>query len=244
MSLIAISGKIGSGKDTIAKIIQYLVSDKKWIGVAPFEAFEALSPHNREDVSKWEIRRFAGKLKQIVSLLTGIPVQDLEKQEVKDSRLGEEWYIPHPSVPYYSQKPNSYTVRELLQKVGTDALRNVIHPNVHVNALFADYKLSHGFHYSEGVTAQEYPNWIIPDMRFPNEFDAVKKRNGITIRVNRFNQKAHNLYNITGHLPVEHLSETALDSHTNNFDYYIRNDGTIEGLVEIVKAILLNEKII
>ena len=30
-----------------------------------------------------------------------------------------------------------------------------------------------------------YPNWIITDVRFPNEADAIKGRGGIIIRVNR-----------------------------------------------------------
>ena len=94
--IIGISGKIGSGKDTVGKIIQYLTikSDNKIV--------EALHETKEIDIIKfldkwngnqsdWQIKKFAGKLKQIVSILTGISVEDLEKQEVKDRLLGEDW---------------------------------------------------------------------------------------------------------------------------------------------------------
>ena len=49
-----------------------------------------------EEQSKWEIKKFAGKLKQIASLLTGIPIEKFEDQEFKKKtfkQLVEEGYI-------------------------------------------------------------------------------------------------------------------------------------------------------
>jgi hypothetical protein len=43
-------------------------------------------------------------------------------------------------------------------------------------------------------------------------------------------------------MPVEHPSETALDD--TKFDYEIINDGSIEDLIEKVKEILIEQKII
>ena len=81
----------------------------------------------------------------------------------------------------------SITVRQLLQEVGTEAMRNVIHPNIWVNALFADYTHTEtGIYNSQNGKILELPNWIITDMRFPNELEAIKQRGGITIRVNRY----------------------------------------------------------
>ena len=84
----------------------------------------------------------------------------------------------------------------------------------------------------------QYPLWCITDMRFPNELEAIKNRNGITIRINR------GLVERTGKLiqEPEHISETALNNA--KFDYVIENDGTIEELLNKVKKILINEKII
>ena len=128
------------------------------------------------------------------------------------------------------------TYRQFLQNLGTEAMRNGLHTNVWVNALFADYnsidKLIRIT--EEGLEEWEegnYPNWIITDMRFPNEMEAVVERKGITIRVVR-----------PGVLVGTHASEIALDDA--KFDYEIENNGTIEDLVEKVKEILIKEKLI
>jgi hypothetical protein len=82
----------------------------------------------------------------------------------------------------------------------------------------------------------QYPNWIITDMRFLNEYTAVKSRGGITIRVNRELKREHNF-------PGQpHISETALNNE--NFDVVIHNNGTLEELVEKVRGVLLHLNII
>ena len=100
--IISITGKIGSGKDTIADII---------IQHTPYH--------------DWEIKKFAGKLKVIAEILSGVPKINFEDQEFKKQDMGPEWGM---------------TYRDLLQKLGTEAMRNGLHENVWVNALFADYK--------------------------------------------------------------------------------------------------------
>ena len=127
------------------------------------------------------------------------------------------------------------TYREFLQKLGTEAMRNGLHTNVWVNALFANYNAI-GYKYKDCdykviQGKWEYPNWIITDMRFPNEMEAVVEKNGITIRVNR-----------PGISLLDHPSETSLDNA--EFDYTIVNDSTIEDLVIKVREILVKEKII
>ena len=221
--IIGINGKIGSGKDTIGDIIQKICITN--------------------DGPEFEVKKFAGKLKQIASLLTGIDVEKFEDQEFKKSLLGNEWGTvkenPLNSIPVFEdvQFNHLMSVRELLQKIGTEAMRDGLHENVWVNALFADYKeeptnvlKSEGYHLEDA-----YPNWIITDMRFPNEMEAVVEKGGITIRVVR-NQIR------TGNLILEHPSETALDGHTMHYE--IINDGTIEDLIEKVKEILIKENII
>jgi len=85
------------------------------------------------------------------------------------------------------------------------------------------------------------PNWIITDMRFPNEMDAVKAKGGITIRIQRFKQISENIRVHHG-IGVPHPSETALDDH--KFDYVIDNDSSISDLIDKVRTILIKEKVI
>lgn len=74
-----------------------------------------------------------------------------------------------------------------------------------------------------------YPNWIITDLRFPNEANAIKDRGGITVRINR--AEAYT----SGSVKNLHSSETALDRY--DFDYVIINSGTIEELQQKVLEI-------
>lgn len=130
------------------------------------------------------------------------------------------------------------TYRWLLQNVGTNALRNNIHPDIWLNALFADYKkiIISGkiTHSAIGEEEYYYPNWLVTDCRFPNEVEAVSKRDGITIRVSRGDIVSTDI----------HASETALDEYTN-FNYIINNPtGSIEYLIEEVKKIMIKEGVI
>lgn len=86
------------------------------------------------------------------------------------------------------------------------------------------------------VDKRVYPNWIITDVRFPNEVKAIKDKGGIVIRVDRHNHPNEPY-------PSTHESEIALDNY-NNFDYYLINNGTIEDLIQKVRSILISQKII
>lgn len=354
--IIGISGRMGSGKNTVGEIIQKLCITNNG--------------------TQFEQKAFAGKLKQIASLLTGISVEKFEDQEFKKQEMSEEWGM---------------TYRVFLQKLGTETMCDGLHENVWVNALFAgvDRKISieeekrlksiwknintrctnsnyEKFHRYGGIgiinefkdfndfvnwsllngytnkltldrkdaksnynkfncrwvtvdlqsfnklkytnsksnykgvsktkvndknsyiaqiqfkgkkenlgyfkTEEEakvaydkryleilkileeensqklykYKNIIITDMRFVNEMDAVKKRGGITIRVNR----PCNICGGSGYhkmsCPVsksgEHESETAIDK--SEFDYVVDNDSDIQSLIEKVKEILKKERLL
>jgi hypothetical protein len=264
MALIGISGKIGSGKDTVGVIIQYLLC-LKLNTLAPhqfkFEDF-VRSPASNEIQSGFKIKKFADTLKDIVCLLIGCTREQLEDPDFKNTELGEEWwYITHGSfkIPYIKGKHRiergydigtKLTPRLLLQLLGTECGREIIHPNIWVNALFANYKFEGCKNNRESCDTPNgncdsklcYPNWIITDMRFPNELKAVKDRGGITIRINRISRKidGESYFNLNSN--NEHSSETALDNA--EFDYVIENDSTIEDLIHTVNLILIKEKII
>lgn len=233
--IIGLSGKKQSGKDTVARIIQFLTCKQ---GITKWDVWESLKCDGNGS-SDWKTKQFAYPVKQIASIMTGIPINDFEKEEVKASYLGEEW-----------AHTEDMTVRDLLQKIGTEVGRQ-IHPNVWTNVMFKEYigrqqtsiskdcpnqgvyDVTENDELQYGKLETIYPNWIITDCRFPNEYDAIKERHGIVIRVNRHNHPHDSNSN--------HPSEVALDNHT--FDYTINNNGTIEELIEQVKQILIKEKI-
>jgi hypothetical protein len=248
--IIGINGKIGSGKDTVGKIIQYLTLPNTH---GPYIGFETFDDNTLARNSKFEIKKFAGKLKQTASLLTGIPIEKFEDQEFKQSYLGSEWATvrvnPLNAIPVFEnvQFNEVMSVRELLQKLGTDAVRDGLHKDAWVNALFADYKSKRELLQADGTWIEsdtgevdfgvsiKYPKWIITDMRFSNEMEAIVKRGGLTIKVIRPVKKSKTT-------PRLHPSETALDGHTMHYD--IINDGSMEDLIAKVREILIEQKII
>jgi hypothetical protein len=187
--IIGLSGYAKSGKDTVAEIIREIQSEK------------------------WEIKKFSGKLKQIASILLGMPEHLFENQDFKSEMLGEEWWKNYGD--FYHQT----TVRDFLQLLGTDAIRNGLHSNAWVNALMADYKPAKMDQYNPS-------NWIVTDVRFPNEAEAIKDRGGIIIRIDR-----------PGVEPVNaHPSEVALDKW--DFDYKIANVSDLVSLKQTVEVLL------
>lgn len=136
--VIGINGKISSGKDTVGKIIQYLVANENLPKDMHYQSLEELD-HAVEAYSNFEIKKFAGKLKTIASMLTGIPVEKFEDQEFKKTNLPEHWNTLQQSGRNKVSLP--MTVRELLQKLGTEAMRQGLHTNVWCNALFSDYSV-------------------------------------------------------------------------------------------------------
>jgi len=247
-NLISISGKIGSGKDTVGTIIQYLTSNQQ------NNSFEEVINNNiKINTSIWEIKKMAGKLKQVASILTNIPVENFENQEFKKMQMHSCWGM---------------TYREFLQKIGTDAMRNGLHEDTWLNAFWVDYRPPMDVTYVVNDYSK-YPKWIITDVRFENEYNSVRERGGLMIKVTRSLAVCGTCYKtgtaneldilsqsgrfVNGHCKVgdiipndqlpSHASETGLD-HITDWDWVIHNDGTIEDLIEMVQEMLIKENII
>jgi hypothetical protein len=229
--IIGISGYAKSGKDTVAKIIQYINRRNTTV---EYSLEDAVNDRNYEVIldieSLWRIKKFSGALKKVASLLTGIPVHRFEDQEFKDSFLGKEWHteVETPLDVVFDDVKfmKMMSVRELLQKLGTDAIRNGLHPNAWVNAAMAGYKSSVVGYDGNGSPVSELPHWIFTDCRFPNEAQAIKDNGGVVIRVDR-----------PGVGPVnDHPSETALDNW--DFDYKIANVSDLECLQQTVQLLM------
>lgn len=199
MPIIGLAGYAGTGKDTVARIMQYINAGDT-SGITLQQVLKEEDTHGwwLEAKSGWRTKSYAHKLKMTASLLTGIPAYKFNSQDFKKSNLGVEWGF--------------MSVREFLQRLGTDAIRKGLHESTWVNALWSDF----------GPTDK----WIITDVRFPDEAQAVKDRGGLMYRVTRSNVGAVN----------NHSSELALDHW--KFDGIIKNDSTIEELVTEVSFIM------
>lgn len=283
--IISVSGRIGHGKDEVGRIVQYLTSEsssKKGKTYRTYEEFKLkgggsqLRNFDQHYVSDWEVKKFADKLKDIVCMLIGCTRAQLEDRDFKEKELGEEWWLWRENItgklfPYYGHEINDYiliklTPRLLLQILGTDCGRDIIHPNIWVNSLMSEYHEKYDVAEEfEGGRVSIYPedsNWIITDTRFPNELKAIKDKGGISIKVVRYpdikiqksgNENDYELVKFDINNPIhvkhwegecksQHSSETALDNA--EFDYVIDNNSSIEELIEKVREVLIKENIL
>ena len=236
--IIGINGYAGSGKDTVGTIIQYLLCPNHDANVSLEDILKEPEYHQwwLEDESKWEIKKWAGKLKFIASILTGIDEKKFEDQDFKKTNLAPEWDCNPPEIRGLgTSHKRPMTVREFLQRLGTDALRYGLHENAWVNALMSDYTPTQ-VQWAQGPIGGyedgDMPNWIITDTRFPNEADAIREKDGVLIRVERPGVKPIN----------DHPSEIGLDHY--KFDHVIKNNGSIQELADQVKSILRLHKML
>lgn len=130
---------------------------------------------------------------------------------------------------------HEFSPRKALQLMGTQAGREVFGPDIWVGA-------------TERVILENPTNYVIPDLRFPNEVAMVHRLRGITIRVKRgedpdwyapaltWNQtvKACKEKGMTNHtyLPsiLKEIHESERDWIGEKFDHVIENNGTLEEL--------------
>lgn len=194
--IIGISGHKQSGKNTVASMLQYILSNRGHFCDLTYETWDYWNSSIKEGYLSnvdpndlWQIKAFAQKLKAVIGVLFNVDPKHFEREEFKDS------YIPC--------QYGNYTWREILQIVGTNLFRNQFHQDFWVNSTLDNYD-----------TKQK---WIISDVRFPNEADAIISLGGVVLRVER---GVHNR--------DLHESETALDKYPKFFQTIDNNSTLVE----------------
>ena len=209
--IIGLSGYMQSGKDTAGEIIKILSTVRNH-KVMEDEFGNPLTDTKGNyvtypDTYLFQIKKFAEKLKEVASVMTGIPREKFEDQDFKAGNMPEEWW----------EDGKPMTVRQFLQRLGTDAVRHKVHVNAWVNSAMSGYDNS--------------KHWVFTDCRFPNEAQAIKDRGGIIIRINRYPPGCSPKF------MDRTESEVSLDDW--DFDHVIHNLGTIEDLKAQIKEILI-----
>ena len=199
MKLWAISGLAGAGKDEFANGLV------ERCGVQKIALADNLKNMCQLifDISPWHTTTQAGKAFPLPKPITitealawkVISYMALTHTEIND--LSDNIWIP-----LVHKLPHKvYTVRELLQFVGTDICR-FVSPAYHVAIVLKQIN-------------ETNQHWVITDCRFPNERAAVKNRGGTLVLIERPGIRA---------AADAHLSETSLGSHAE-YDLVVQNDG-------------------
>lgn len=227
VTIVGIKGFKGSGKDTVASMISYILHD----GIMKANYDTWLLYHKNGFVENDEIIiHFADKLKDDISEFCGIDRKLLDRQEIKENYyynfktgivstnikdadgvindIDEFDYDNLASLLFLYNNSISIKIRVLLQYYGTNIIRNHFWREA-----FIRYTINKAFDIrnSKGQC-------IIADARFDNECEAIKQCGGMIIRIDR---KSSN---------DNHDSHESEQITINEDDYVIDNTGTLVGL--------------
>ena len=109
--ILSISGKIGSGKDTVGNILQILIDMPHFSNKAVIEYLD------KKDINySYENKKFADKLKDIVCLLIGCTKEQLEDRDFKETSLGEEWTRYSVANGFWSHSDNNPSQKRMDSK--------------------------------------------------------------------------------------------------------------------------------
>ena len=218
--IVGIMGKAGAGKDTVAEILKSEL--------------------------RFEHMRLADPMKEFCAEVFGFSREQLWGPSENRNKVDERWLYNEGKHEFsnmspfccvrcgamFSSVPCGLTPRKALQTLGTEWGR-AMHPDTWVRILVRRAKGSdvlNAFGEKVGYTVRRV---VVSDVRFKNEFDAIKADGGKMIRVVRPVDNG-----MRGAAAV-HASETEQDSIPDYaFDAVVRNDGTIPQLSAAVKEIV------
>jgi hypothetical protein len=188
--IIGICGLIGSGKGTVADILEENHCFDK-------VSFADTLKNAAATIFRWDR-----------AMLEGDTKDSREKREQVD-----EWWAERLGIPDFSP-------RYLLQYMGTEVMRNNLHPDIWVLSL------------ERKIIECGPGDYVVPDVRFPNEIRMIKRNGGKVWHVQR-----GELPDWFGQNPSHiHASETSWNNEI--FDATIYNNGTIDDLKLTVDNLL------
>jgi hypothetical protein len=103
--------------------------------------------------------------------------------------------------------------RQMMQYIGTDIFRKCISEDYWVQV------------FSSWWEENKHQNIIIPDVRFQNEIDFIKQKNGKIIKIIKSFSS----------IDDKHISETGID-YLQGVDTTIENNGTLEEFIEKING--------
>lgn len=192
--LIALTGKMGSGKTEAALRLQRMF-------------------HNAERQS------FADPLKQAICVLLGISPDELESLK-RMPNIGLVWNMEDPS-----GKPDPISMREILQRFGTEVGRDIFGNN-----FWVDQSLPMGLDHTERFIVNE-------STRFLNEAQRVRALGGEIWQV--IGPESESTATTEGHLSEQPLPDELIDVVIDNS---IRDDDFANLDQEILRALHLSEQ--
>ncbi len=147
----------------------------------------------------FKVVSFAGALKQSLVALTGLTPSHFNKMELKEKQI--------PGL--------DYSPRTLMQKFGTEFVRDMVHPNFWV------------WRMKNTIDKEQKYDIIIDDVRFNNEAKFIRDYGGLLIHLDR------DFESPTVH--TDHVSEKPV--RRNKFDCFVYENSIRETYTKCVKHV-------
>lgn len=221
--LFGFSGKFGSGKDTVAKILKETIKD--YCPIATVETISMAMPLKRlvgmiDGRLNFCVTDEEKSMKPSESIFQTISLQDLinvtiPKSVTQKYKLNEKLDMLKSNITEIFKTSN--TMGQVLQRVGTELFRKQIGDRFWIDC----WK-------SEAMELLNSGCFVFcTDIRFPNEKDALEDLGGTVIRIDC--PLEIRKQRITTIRDPNHESETSLD-HIENWEYKMSNDSDLPSL--------------
>lgn len=217
MNIIALYGKKNSGKDSVGRIFQVLTSSKYYDLLEPvlkgskekedilnmdWDKFMVDNKNQTEDefFSRFESYEIQRFAGSLKKCVSAITGATYKELNDNDFKKIEDPYL-------------KTTYRKLLQDIG-ESLRQNINEDIWVDSLFRNL--------------EENSKWVIVDLRYLNELEAVTDYEGLVVKIKGTKEENEDT----------HISETALDDlEDHNFDFVIDNSNREKGFKPLVSQV-------
>lgn len=164
---------------------------------------------------------FADKLKDAVAQMFDWD-RDMLEGKSADSRSWRE----QPD-PFWTQETGfEVTPRLVLQKFGTECMRQGFFDGIWVSLV------------KQQVTKNPGKNWVIPDVRFPNEIKMIKEVGGWIWRVKRGPNPDWFTSYVEGNIEPDNIHPSEWAWAKNEYDWQINNDYDVPMLNAQVNALV------
>ena len=224
--IIGIAGKMNSGKDTVASMLNYIIA----VGKNNAKYADWLIKRQAYDSSyQHKITRFADIVKSNLANILNLNVDAFNNRHYKD----ELWYVPSTGKFIEDPKDSKKWIKVSINNFKETDLNKpnrIIQLRTYLQVYAETCKELFGkdVWVKSTLNVAEYINTIhkiclIPDVRFDNEVQGIWKKNGIIINIHRQNNE----------LSSEHISEKI----TTLYNYEINNMSTQQVLFIKVLAI-------
>jgi len=181
-------------------------------------------------VNGYQKDSFAAPLKDAVAQIFSWDRNMLEGSTTESRQWREQ-----PDAYWSNSFKYEVTPRLVLQQFGTESMRNVFHQDIWVKSLV------------RRIETSPYQKFVVSDVRFQNEVQAIHDLGGVIVRVRRggepnwfliAEQANRGKKDAIHHMIDLGIHQSEWDWIGCEFDYVIENDGTLDELREKVVKIV------